>query len=126
MTRLKPLEVYKQMYRMGPRRSGRTVGNIIAATNSYGYFGKKSTIVVAQHALVDNTYREMKDTLRIPTSLQPNVVTLDKVTDHHGPFFPDHYTTERVIGSFQLALVQAEDEIAQLKRTLQDYEGRFV
>jgi hypothetical protein len=122
--RLTTLQVYEQMFRMGPRRSGRTVGNIIAAVAAKENFGR-STIVVAQTNMRPQIRYEMNETLGIPVEAQPDIVTLQNVTDARGPFFVDHYATDRVIDSFTRELAGRDAEITYLKRRLQEYEGRF-
>ena len=109
------VELYKQMTRMGPRRSGRSVGNIVAADNVAGSVGR-AVVVVASGAHIAQAQRDID---RFTLNDGVYVTSLQEVRSYRGPFMLDHYAVERVVSSLT-------SEISTLRKLLQEYEARFI
>ena len=113
------IDKYHQMVRMGPRRSGRTVGNVLSAANAAGKYGK-ATIVVAQDGMIPQVNKDIVDYIgHGPLADSINVTSLGRVQAYSGPFMLDHYAVDKVVST----LVK---EITFLRARMQENEARFI
>ena len=113
------VETYHQMARMGPRRSGRTVGNVLSAANVAGRHGR-ATIVVALDGMIQQVEADVKQFVgrgKVGSSI--DVTSLNRVRGFAGPFMLDHYAVDKVVSTL-------EKEISYLRTRVQQIEARFL
>ena len=113
------VEKYKQLIHMGPRRSGRTVANLIAASIVAANRGD-AAVVVANQAMVEQIDREWTDIVgKMGFTRKPKVTTLENMTSYRGPFFVDHYAHEHMFS-------EIIKENARLTDMVTELQGKFL
>ena len=117
------LDTYRQMLAMGPRRSGRSVANVKAASIVALQFGK-ATVVATNRPHADQLTRDVH-TFGYGPSV--DVVTLGEVHQRHlrGPFFPDHHTVDTIVSSFTREIERLEREVQRRNAYIQQLTGDF-
>ena len=114
------VDKYKQLIHMGPRRSGRTVANLIAASIVASYRGGDATVVVVNQDMVKQIDREWTDIVyRMGFHRKPKVATLHNMTSYRGPFFVDHYAVEHMFSEIIKENAHLTDRVTEL-------EGKFI
>jgi hypothetical protein len=117
------LDTYRQMVSMGPRRSGRSVANVMAAGVVARRHGR-ATIVAANAAHAQQLRRDAIE-FGVRGVHPVEVVTLAGVRSAGGPFFPDHYTIDTVIQRYSHEIKRLRKEVERRNAYIMDLTGEF-